>query len=177
MSSSKGPRPGPVVRRVPARTLPLKKPFLSAEALRLCSDRPLRRPPPRPERTRKPRTLTPADVDRGLEAAARGEAFELAAQPQQLPVRLAPAVRDVIERSGLSREGVARLHGLLADVLGNSETVQKLPRWRERSDCGLYGTALSSVDAAHVFTFVVLAGSESTPVLVAACEHERIRRS
>jgi hypothetical protein len=154
----------------------IKKPGLSAEALRQCDDLPLRRPPRQPEPSRRPENLTLADVDQGVEAAARGGAVELPTPPQRLPVRLAPTVRDVIEQSGLSPKGIALLYEMLADDLGKPETVRDQPPWQGRPGCGLYGTALGDANAAHVYTFVFLRGGEPPAVLVAAAEHERYRR-
>lgn len=176
MNPSNGPRRWPPGSRGPVR-LPLKKPGLPPEVLRQYSGPPLRRPPRQPEPARYPWALTPADVDRGVEAAARDGAVELPTPPQRLPVRLAPTVRDVIEQSGLNPKGVALLYEMLADELGKPEAVQNRPPWRERPDCRLYGTALSDAQAGHVYTFVFLLGGEPPAVLVAACEHERFRRT
>jgi hypothetical protein len=155
----------------------IKKPGLSAKALRQGSDRPLRHTPRQAEPERVPRTLTLADVDQGVEAAARDGVVELPTPPQRLPVRLAPTVRNIIEQSGLPPRGVALLQDMLADKLGQPEAVWTKPPWQGRPGCGLYGTALSDEKTGYVYTFVFLVSGEPPTVLVAACEYYRYSRS
>jgi hypothetical protein len=178
MNPSKGPRTLPKGRMSGPVRLPTAQPHLSAEVLRrYFSGIPLRRAPAPAGPAGPFRTLTPADVDLSLEAITRGEATDLPANGQALTVRLAPAVRAVIEQSGLGPDEVSQVYQRFTEALGNPETVAVLPHWRERPDCALHHFLLSTRDAVHVFTFAIVPRVESGAVLVVGGEHYRWRRT
>ncbi len=178
MNPKKGPRTLLKGRLSGPVKLPTAQPRLSADVLRrYFSGVPLRRAPAPTGPASPVRTLTPADIDSSLEVIARGEATDLPANGQALVVRLAPTVRAVIDRSGLGPEEVSQLDHRLAEALGNPETVARFPRWRERPDCALRQVLVSTRDATHVFTFVIVPRIDSATVLVVGCEHYRLRRT
>jgi hypothetical protein len=141
---------------------------------RLAQSRPL---PRRPTLLTEPapilQTLTPALVEEGFAAVARGEGIPLPLAEGQLPVRLAPAVREPIEQSGLPIEKVLRISTDLADQLGHPETAARLHRWPLLPETLLHQIAIHGRGFYHVFRFAL--GQREGSVVVAACEHDRLR--
>ena len=155
---------------------PVKKPGPPAEVLRrYLSPVPLRRAPVPPRSQEAIPAIPPAAVDESLAAVAGGQGTELPLGDRELPVLIAPAVVEVIQRSGLGAETVKRLYDRLADKLGSRETVAGLPPWTERPGCVLYRGVLGGSEAAHDFTFIISVQAEQPAVVVAACEYRRVR--
>ncbi len=131
---------------------------------------PMRRPavPFQPRRVLQ--DVTPEMLAEALAAVARGEGMGL--PTQKLPVRIAPAVREAMEHSGLGQEDLQRFYDRLAEGLSTPEAIAQLPHWPERPEYVIYQDIFRAAKILYVVRFAI-APSEQGPI-VAACEYSRI---
>jgi hypothetical protein len=179
MSPKKGPLLLSTERLVAARTPPIQKPRVPTEVLRKYRGKvPLRRPSALPQKlAEEPLQVSRPEVDQAIAAAEQGNTIDVRSEGREFTVRVAPSVRQAIQKSGLGPDELVRFLDRLARVLGSQEAVANLPPLDGAPELRVYRTVMARSGVTDVFRLVLALLPESSAVVVVSCFSRQERTS
>ncbi len=172
---------GPIPVRPGQRAGPRRFPVQSkkvADGLRGKPEKevPLRPPaPPRHYLDELPFEVDPTVVDEALEEVNKGNTLDLRADGCELTVRIAPAVRDAIQQSGITPAGMKRLFDRIPKDLGSQEAIAKRTPLEGTPGLRMYRTLVGMPGGSVQFWLLFTWLPESSSIVMVTCFTHRQR--